>query len=304
MILIDKAQGITSHDAVTAIRRLLRMTSVGHTGTLDPMASGLLVLCMGAATKLSPYLTGQEKEYLGTVTFGAVTDTLDATGEVLERRRVRGDLKACEVERAMRSLTGEIDQVPPMASAVKVDGVRLHRLARKGLEVSRKARKVRVDAFDLIHFGGETADFRVVCSSGTYVRCLASELGEALGPGGHLSALRRVRVGRFDVENAHSLDNLRAEGAEDVLGRCVIPAAQAMDFLPSVVLDKAGMRTLRNGGVVPAGRVVRWDSGLAGAPQKLRVLDEAGGLAAIGAATDLREDGGPEGIRPVRVLQP
>lgn len=302
MILVDKNAGATSHDVVSALRRLTRIRAVGHTGTLDPMATGLLVICLGAATKLSAYLTGQTKEYLGTVTFGAVTDTLDATGEVLERRAVPGDLDGCRIERAMESLTGEIEQTPPMTSAVKVDGVRLHRLARKGLEVKRRTRSVRVDIFELIRLGDRAADFRVVCSSGTYVRSLASELGEHLGFGGHLSALRRVRVGSFDVQAAHTLDELREMGAMEVLARHVVPAARAVGFLPSVVLDEVGMRALRSGGVAAAETVVEWEPGLAEKPGALRVMDESGGLSAIGAATGVREDGGPTGVRPVRVL--
>ena len=138
---MDKARGSTSHDNVLAVRRVLGIQMVGHTGTLDPMATGLLVLCVGAATKLSPYLSRQDKEYFGTVRFGVLTDSLDSAGRVVERRRV-GELSIDDIAEQMASLTGEIEQVPPMASAVKVGGVRLHRLARRSLEVERTARKV------------------------------------------------------------------------------------------------------------------------------------------------------------------
>jgi tRNA pseudouridine55 synthase len=286
VILVDKAQSCTSHDVVLALRALLRLAAVGHTGTLDPMATGLLVVCAGAATKLSPYLSGQDKEYLGTVTFGTITDSLDSSGAIIERRTVTGCVDEARLRDAMAFLTGEVEQTPPMASAVKVGGVRLHRLARRGVEVPRPSRVVRVHAFELIRCGADTADFRVVCSSGTYVRSLAAELGEKLGCGGHLSRLRRTRVGR---------------GA--VLAGRVIPPAQALDFLPYVVVDGAGLEALRHGGRAQAGSILKWTLDLAEAPAALRVLNEDGALCAIGSATGVAEDGKPAGVKPVRVLR-
>jgi tRNA pseudouridine55 synthase len=297
VLLVDKAQGVTSHDVVNAMRGVIGIKAVGHTGTLDPMATGLLVMCLGPATKLSPYLSGQEKEYLGTVTFGAVSNTLDATG-VLERRSLAGGIDKDRVTAAMAALTGDIDQVPPMTSAVKVDGVRLHKLARQGIEVSREPRRVRVKVFEPARIGDEDAEFRVVCSSGTYVRCLAADVGEALGCGGYLSSLRRVRVGRFNVADARTVDELSAEGVKEILAGRVIPPAQAVDFLPFVVLDGEGMRTLRNGAVCPAGAVTDRSPGLGDGTGAVRVLDQNGGLSAIGAV-----DEASGGIRPVRVLK-
>ena len=301
VILVDKAQGSTSHDVVLALRRLLRIAGIGHTGTLDPMATGLLVLCTGTATKLSPYLSGQEKEYLGTATFGAVTDSLDATGKVIDRKPVEGCVDARKLRRAMASLTGELQQVPPMASAVKMNGVRLHRLARRGVEVQRRARPVNVRVFELIRCGGDTAEFRVVCSSGTYVRCLAAELGDALGCGAHLSRLRRTRVGRFSVDGVLTVHEALRIGAEAVLANHLIPAAQALDFLPFVVLDHAGIGAVRHGRPAPAASVLDWDPDLVRRPGAIRVIDENGILRAIGAA-DLAEGGKPGEIRPLRVL--
>lgn len=302
VVLVDKNRGSTSHDAVLALRRVLRIRSVGHTGTLDPMATGLLLLPVGAATKLCPYLSRLEKEYLGTVVFGVITDSFDATGRVLERRQVEGSLEPEALRREMESMTGEIDQVPPMASAVKVDGVRLHRLARRGLEVERKARKVKVFSFELIDCRPDSADFRVVCSSGTYVRSLVAELGQRLGCGGHLGSLRRTRIGRFEVDGALKVEAMEEEGAEGILSRRLIPAAEAVDFLSAVVLDEDGLRILRNGGQPPQSSVLDWKPALEAGHDVIRVLNERGELCALGAATDLDRRGLPRGIRPVRVL--
>jgi tRNA pseudouridine55 synthase len=303
VILVDKTEGCTSHDVVLALRALLRLAAVGHTGTLDPAATGLLLACAGNATKLSPYLSGQDKEYVGTVTFGAVTDSLDASGTVIERRPVGGRVDEAKVRDAMKSLTGEIEQTPPMTSAVKVGGVRLHRLARRGVEVPRPARVVTVHSFDLTGCGPATADFRVVCSSGTYVRSLAADLGERLGCGGHLSRLRRVRVGRFSVDDALTVDEMASRGREATLAGALIPPARALDFLPYVALDAAGLDALRHGGRARAGSILQWSPGLTEAPGVIRVLDEGGALHAIGSATGLSKDGAPSGVKPVRVLQ-
>lgn len=300
---MDKAQGCTSHDVVLALRALLRVAAVGHTGTLDPMATGLLVMCVGVATKLSPYLSGQDKEYLGRVTFGAVTDSLDASGEVVERRPVGGRVNEERLVSAMASLTGDVEQTPPMASAIKVGGVRLHRLARRGVEVARPARTVKVHSFDLIGYGAETADFRVVCSSGTYVRSLAAELGEKLGCGGHLSRLRRTRVGRFSVGDALTLDEMVSRGREAVMADDLIPPAQALDFLPYVVVDGDGLDAMRHGDRAQGTCILDWTLDLAAAPAAIRVLDESGSLRAIGAATGMSEGGKPAAVRPVRVLR-
>ncbi len=302
VILVDKAQGRTSHDVVADLRRLLGTPRVGHTGTLDPMATGLLVMCAGTATKLSSYLSGQDKEYLGAVKFGEITDTLDATGQVVERRPLDGALDEARLRKAMSTLTGELEQVPPMTSAVKVGGVRLHKLARKGLEVERKARTVKVEAFELTGVGEYSATFRVACSSGTYVRCLASELGRIMGFGAHLSELRRIRVGRFSVGNSTTIDALREKGPEKALRDHMIAPAEAVGFLPSVILDAAGVRTVRHGGSPPPASVLRWDTRGPQSTGPVRVLDGRGELHALAVMDREGDDGRPLSIRPVRVL--
>jgi tRNA pseudouridine55 synthase len=299
VILVDKARGPTSHDVVLALRKLLRTAKVGHTGTLDPMATGLLVLCLGAATKLSGYLSQRDKEYTGTITFGTVTDSLDAMGKVLESKPVPLPLDERTLSTAMGSMVGELEQIPPMTSAVKVSGHRLHRLARKGVEVERKPRTVSVTAFELIGSTDERVDFRVECSSGTYVRSLASDLGTALGFGAHLSALRRTRVGSFRVSEAASLERLSEADAGE-LTRRVIPPSKAVDFLPMVVLDADGIRVLCNGGSVSGESISKWDDFKPG--EVLGVLDQGGVLRAIGASPGQDRTGRPVAVNPVRVL--
>ena len=208
VLLVDKPQGITSHDVVDRVRRLLRTRRVGHAGTLDPMATGLLVILVGKACKASQYLMSQEKEYVATVKFGEITDSQDADGEVIETRPVPEDLTADAIREGMKSMLGDQYQTPPMFSAKKIKGVPLYKLARKGEEVEREARFIRVERFDLLAYRAPEADFIVKCTKGTYVRTLGHDLANKLGPGGHLTALRRTMSGEANVSGAVTLDAL------------------------------------------------------------------------------------------------
>jgi tRNA pseudouridine55 synthase len=200
LLLIDKPAGITSHDAVDAIRRALGTRKVGHAGTLDPMATGLLLVGLGPATRLLRFLGHLDKEYEGTGRLGEETDTLDAEGRVIRTAPV--DVSERDVRDAVGGLVGEIDQRPPAFSAVKVGGRRLYAAARRGEAVEAPIRRVRVEAFDVLGFDGRDFDFRVTCSSGTYVRSLAAEVGGRLGCGAHLIRLVRTRIGPFRAEDA------------------------------------------------------------------------------------------------------
>lgn len=196
LVVVDKPQAWTSHDVVARTRRLARTRKVGHAGTLDPMATGVLVLGIGKATRLLGHLALTEKEYDATIRLGQTTVTDDADGEVLESWDARGITDA-EIEAAVGALTGQMQQVPSSVSAVKVDGVRSYARVRAGEDVELRARTVTVSRFDLVARRGDELDVRVTCSSGTYIRALARDLGAALGVGGHLTALRRTRVGPF-----------------------------------------------------------------------------------------------------------
>ena len=210
VLLVDKPAGVTSSDVVVAVRRMFKLKKVGHGGTLDPQATGLLVLLVGKGTKLSSSAMSGDKTYEGVLRLGAATNTQDAEGEVVSR----GDPSGVTNERlealVASDFTGDIFQTPPMVSAIKVDGVPLYKMARKGEEIAREPRLVHVFSFRVDEFGIPDTRFTVRCSKGTYVRTLCHDIGEALGCGGHLAALRRVRSGRFDVADAIPLDALRS----------------------------------------------------------------------------------------------
>lgn len=225
VLLVDKPQGLTSHDVVDRVRRLYRTRRVGHAGTLDPMATGLLIVLVGRATKASDQLMAQDKEYLGEATLGVVTDTQDAEGATLETHPVPA-LGEEQIRAALASMLGDQLQVPPMHSAKKIGGQKLYDLARKGLEVAREPRAISLAEFALLSWESPRINFRVRCTKGTYVRTLAYDLGRKLGPGAHLSMLRRTRSGRLDVAQARTLPQL---GAMDdaQLHAALIPVAEA-----------------------------------------------------------------------------
>jgi len=206
LLLVDKPAGVTSHDVVNAARRALGEKRIGHAGTLDPFATGLLVLLVGRATRLLPHVSGDPKVYEATIRFGVETDTEDLLGEVT----VEAPLPARDaVERAIPALTGEIDQVPPAYSAKRVGGRRAYALARAGAAVELAPSRVRVDRWELLDWRGDACDVRITCGGGTYIRSLARDLGRRAGSAAHLTALRRTRSGAFDVRDAAPLDDVR-----------------------------------------------------------------------------------------------
>jgi tRNA pseudouridine55 synthase len=205
VLVIDKPGGITSHDVVQRIRKLLKTSKVGHLGTLDPMATGVLPLCIGKATRMGQFLASSPKEYTGEMRFGFVTSTYDREGERIgEEQPFVND--RTQVEEAIRSLTGTFDQTPPLISAKKIGGEPSYKLARRGTPIQSPAVPVDVERFELLRFDPPVATFRVVCSAGTYVRSLAHDLGQRLGCGAHLESLRRLRSGDFGIEHAVPLD--------------------------------------------------------------------------------------------------
>lgn len=218
VLLVDKGQDMTSHDVVAVARRCLKTKKIGHCGTLDPMATGMLILVIGTATKIQDLLMSEEKEYLGTMKLGQTTNTQDAEGEVLATRDVP-DFSREQIVEAFESMKGDLYQTPPMVSAVKINGVPLYKMARKGQEVAREPRLVRVHSYELTRVEPPEVDFRVVCSKGFYVRTYAHDLGEKLGCGAHLSALRRTRSGHFTFEPGKfaTFDMLKGGQRDEVL---------------------------------------------------------------------------------------
>lgn len=235
LLLVDKPAGITSHDAVDAVRRALGTRKVGHAGTLDPLATGLLLVGVGRATRLLRFLAELDKEYEGSARLGVETDTLDAEGTVVRTAPVATG--EADLREAMASLVGDIQQRPPAYSAVKVGGRRLHQAARRGDQVDAPPRPVRVEAFDLLRLDGPDFDFRVVCSSGTYVRSLVGDVGARVGPGAHLTRLVRTRIGPFRLEDARLPDDPGEP----------LPLERAVEHLPRVDLGEEEARAARHG---------------------------------------------------------
>ena len=231
VLLVDKPTDHTSHDVVARLRRKLNMKRIGHAGTLDPMATGLLIMLIGKATRISQYLISLDKEYEGTITLGATTDSQDADGQVMETRPVP-PLTEAEVRTAMNSFLGDQYQMPPMYSAIKSGGVPLYKSARKGEDVVREPRFIRVMSIDLTRFALPQLDFRLRSSKGTYVRTIAHDLGQKLGCGAHLSALRRTATDRFNISQAITLDAIEAMPIPEIERR-LIPVYEAA---PSVAL--------------------------------------------------------------------
>jgi tRNA pseudouridine55 synthase len=292
VLVVDKPAGPTSFAVVARVRRVLRAEKAGHTGTLDPAATGVLAVCVGEAVKLQQFLTEGDKAYEAAIAFGAATDTEDAEGRVVER----GDPSALTtdaIEAALARFKGEIDQVPPMFSAVRVGGRRLHEAARAGEDVTRAPRRVRVHALDLVDLaplrdGIAVARVAVRCGKGTYVRTLAADLGRALGVPAHLATLRRTEAGPFVLAEAIPLEEVERLAATDRAGleARLLPPAEALRTLPAVRLASRDARDLGQGRAL----------GIATAPTGLcRALDEGGRLLAVC-------EGSAGLLRPVRVL--
>ncbi len=248
LVLLDKPVGWTSNAALQAVKRLYRAKKAGHTGSLDPLASGLLPLCLGEATKLSGLLLNADKSYRFTCRLGVITATGDAEGEVLATRPV-GPLSREQIEAALRRFTGPIQQIPPMYSAVKRDGQPLYKLARQGIEVERAPREVTVHELRLLRQDAEELECELRCSKGTYVRTLAADLGEALGCGAHVSALRRTAVEPYDAARMVTLDALRerAERGLAALDEWLLPPDSAVANWPAVSVSGDSAFYLRQG---------------------------------------------------------
>jgi tRNA pseudouridine55 synthase len=282
---VEKGPGVTSFQVVAQLRRLLRAPKIGHGGTLDPEATGLLPILIGEATKLTPYLTDLDKEYVATVRLGVTTDTQDLTGSVLETRPVPV-LDRATIEAALGTFVGVISQVPPMYSALRHGGRRLHELAREGITVEREPRQIIVHAITLEAFALPELTIRVRCGKGTYVRTLATDIGAALGCGGALASLIRTRVGPYMLADAVSWDELRTARTGDGLWTRLLPCDSALETLPAVRLDSTNVPKFVHGQTVPSA------SGPVG---HCRVYSPDGVLLGVGSAR-------AETVKPERLL--
>jgi tRNA pseudouridine55 synthase len=269
---VDKGAGLTSFKVVAHLRRVLRAPKIGHGGTLDPAATGVLPILVGEATKLTPYLVDLDKEYLATVRLGVTTDTQDLSGTVLETRPVPA-MGAADIERALQAFVGSIHQVPPMYSAIHHEGRRLYELAREGVEVERRPREVTVHSIALESLALPDFTIRVRCGKGFYVRTLAADLGVALGPGGALASLVRTRVGPYRLEEAVSWDVVREARSGSELWPRLLPPDSALGVMPDVRLSSPEARAFVNGQSVAHG----------GAAGPVRVYNPDGAFLGIGA---------------------
>ena len=289
LLLIDKAQGWTSHDVVAKARRLAGQRRIGHTGTLDPMATGLLVLCLGTATRLAEYLSGHDKHYEGVVALGATTDTDDAEGSVTGRAPVPpiddSALRKLEV-----AFTGVLQQLPPTYSAVKKDGQRAYAIARRGGVVELAPREVTVSRLQLERRDETHLTIAVDCGAGTYIRSLARDIGAALACGGHLSALRRTRAGHFEVKDAVTIEELAIVAEAGLIEQLLTPADEAMLGIDVAVLGEEHARALQYGQHVTVEA--------AGPGASVRVYDATGTFVAVGSI-----DAGKT-LRPGKVFSP
>jgi tRNA pseudouridine55 synthase len=245
ILIIDKPSGLTSHDVVNRVRRATKIKQIGHAGTLDPMATGVLVVCVGRATRISEYLAGHDKAYRATIRLGIETNTYDADGEIVATYEVNVD--RARVEQTLAQFAGEIQQVPPMYSAIKREGQKLYELARQGIEIERAARPVIVHSIELRDYEAPAAMIDVQCSAGTYVRSIAHDLGAALGTGGHLSELRRVAAGPFTIDQAITLEAFAAAAQEGVWHLHLRAMDEALKDWPLVVLAESERVRALNG---------------------------------------------------------
>jgi len=230
VLLIDKEQGCTSHDVVNKVRRCLKIRSVGHAGTLDPLATGLLVILVGKATKLSQYLMSHDKVYDGKFVLGVETNSQDSEGEVVAQMPVPEGLNAESLQQTMNAFLGDQYQTPPMFSAKKVGGIPLYKLARQGQEVAREPRFINIARFDLLEMNLPEVSFELACTKGTYVRTVCHDLGKRIGCGAHMTALRRISSGKFSVKDAITIDQLQQMGAAAIKKQLIPVAAAAPSF--------------------------------------------------------------------------
>lgn len=251
LLFIDKSPGHTSHDVVEVARKLIRLRKIGHTGTLDPAASGLMVLCLGAAVRLQQFLTGMNKTYAGEVRFGFATTTYDAEGEAQGEAHPVPALELPALNALAERFTGDIVQAPPPFSAKRFGGKRFYELARAGLEIPKVEKKVKVLRFAFTRVEGDRAAFEIECGSGTYIRSLAHELGALLGCGGHLFSLRREKIGDFSLDRALTLEAIRAiVPPERLQGGHFVTLADVQLPIPSAVVDNLQARKLAHGQTV------------------------------------------------------
>jgi tRNA pseudouridine55 synthase len=296
--LLDKHTGVSSNKALQQVRRLFDAQKAGHTGSLDPLATGMLPICFGEATKLSQFLLNADKSYLAEIKLGETTDSADSDGDVLETKPVPQHLDIDSIDKICQTFSGPQMQVPPMVSAIKVNGQRLYKLAREGITVERQPRAVTLHHIEVMHYHDAVITLSVSCSKGTYIRSLATDIGAAIGCGGHIQMLRRTYVSPFEHHAMHSLEKLQGQASLDDL---LLPIDVGLSHLASVTVKDAAQVAFRQGQRVPVDESSCENedkidvNALAEAP--IRVYSEAGRLVGLGTFAEVGL------IAPFKVIQ-
>ncbi|MGG1678697.1 tRNA pseudouridine(55) synthase TruB [Neobacillus sp. NRS-1170] len=299
ILALFKPAGLTSHDCVFKLRKILKTKKVGHTGTLDPDVTGVLPICIGKATKVAEYITDAGKAYEGEVTIGFSTTTEDASGDKVEQKQIDRTINREEIMKVLESLTGEIEQTPPMYSAVKVGGVRLYEYARKGIEVERPTRKVNIYSIELLdnrtEFSGETIQFRfkVSCSKGTYIRTLAVMIGEALGYPAHMSKLTRIQSASFGLKDCFTFDEIEHFMEAGKIEEILKPLETALSHLPKLLINDTVAEKVKNGALLKIPEHLKTSNGPI-------IAETTEGLA---LAIYSKHPNKPELLKPVKVLR-
>jgi len=299
---IFKPKGISSHHVVKEIRNILNIPKVGHTGTLDPSASGVLLICLGQATKIAEFLVGMKKQYQGEMILGVSTDTQDSEGKVIQKKEVEADIDEKGIKDIFRKYEGVISQTPPMFSAAHYKGKRLYHLARKGIEVKRSPKEIKIYKFNLINFDQKVnpiVKFEVICSKGTYIRTLCSDIGDELGYGAHLANLVRKKVGNFRIEDSVNLEELRKD---KTLGRrYLVSIDSALEELNKIIVKSEATKIVLHGGVISAEQVIEVPEILkTGKDKFVKMFDTKGNLLSIG--TPIKDDRKNIIFKPVKVF--
>jgi tRNA pseudouridine55 synthase len=300
---VFKPKGISSYQTVKEVRNILNISKAGHTGTLDPSASGVLLICMGQATKIAEFLVGMKKHYQGEMILGISTDSQDSEGKIIQKREVRTDINKKRIKDIFQKYEGTICQIPPMFSAAHYKGKRLYHLARKGIEVKRNPKKVKIYQLNLINFNQKVnpaVKFEVICSKGTYIRTLCNDIGDELGCGAHLSNLVRKKVGNFSIEDSLILEELKKD---KTLGkRYLISIDSALEELNKITVKSEATKTVLNGGVISSEQIVEIPEVLKTRKDKfVKIFDAKGNLLSIG--TPIKENGKNIFFKPVKVFR-
>ena len=300
---IFKPKGISSHQIVREVRNILNVPKVGHTGTLDPSASGVLVICLGQATKIAEFLVGMRKHYQGEMILGISTDTQDSEGKIVQEKKVEADINEKRIKDTFRKYEGTISQTPPMFSAVHYQGKRLYHLARKGIEVKRNPKKVKIYQLNLIDFNQKVnpiVKFEVICSKGTYIRTLCNDIGDELGCGAYLSNLIRKKVGNFNIEDSLNLEKLKKDKTS--VERYLISIDSALEELDKITVKSEATKTVLNGGFVSSEQIMEIPEGIKTEKDKfVKIFDAKGNLLSI--ASSIKEDGKDIFFKPVKVFK-